>query len=207
MNKINTIILSCTVLAAGLTSCVRNHDAFSHRIIDANPPDNVWSKCTADFDSDGTWDKHIVYEGSDSLGFEGGATGDLDGDGEFSRTARYEAPEVQTQSDWEEHIIENNIECVTHALGGYDFDCDGNIDIFTAEMNMGEDPDEVRIYYNYEVGGIAWRKHVISVSGSHSNQFFDFDGDGDVDIIGGNHGGKIKPAIELWINNADPEGR
>jgi hypothetical protein len=31
------------------------------------------------------------------------------------------------------------------------------------------------------------------------NQFIDFDSDGDIDIIGGNHGGKIKPMIEIWI--------
>ncbi len=124
--------------------------------------------------------------------------------GEYAKTAWYEAPKERLADNWAEHIIENNIECVTHALGIYDFDCDGSIDVFTAEMNSGEDPDEVRIYYNQDVKGSTWRKSVIAAGGSHMNQFIDFDSDGDIDIIGGNHGGKIKPMIEIWINNTDP---
>jgi hypothetical protein len=36
------------------------------------------------------------------------------------------------------------------------------------------------------------------------NQFIDIDLDGDIDIIGGNHGGNIKPFVEMWINNTNP---
>lgn len=127
--------------------------------------------------------------------------------GEYAKTAWYEAPKKQTDGNWVEHIIENDIECVTHALGVFDFNCDGILDVFTAEMNSSEDPDEVRIYYNQDVKGNSWEKDVIAVSGSHMNQFFDFDGDGDIDIIGGNHGGNEKPVVELWINNTNPAAR
>ena len=48
------------------------------------------------------------------------------------------------------------------------------------------------------------QKQVLSAGGSHSNQFFDFDGDGDIDIIGGNHGGKDQPKVELWVNKTNP---
>ncbi len=127
--------------------------------------------------------------------------------GEYSKTAWYEAPRKQAEGNWVEHIIEDNIECVTHALGVYDFNGDGTLDVFTAEMSSSVDPDELRLYYNQDVKGKAWEKVVIAVSGSHMNQFFDFDGDGDIDIIGGNHGGNIKPIIELWINNTNPAAR
>jgi hypothetical protein len=127
--------------------------------------------------------------------------------GEYAKTAWYEAPEKQTNGNWVEHIIENNIECVTHALGVFDFNGDGTLDVFTAEMNSSEDPDEVRIYYNKDGKGKVWEKSIIAVSGSHMNQFFDFDGDGDVDIIGGNHGGNVPPMVELWINNTNPAAR
>jgi len=125
-------------------------------------------------------------------------------EGEFSKTAWYEAPKNRTDDNWVEHIIENNVECVTHALGVYDFNCDGTLDVFTSEMNSSEDPDELRIYYNLDVKGKMWEKSVIATGGSHMNQFIDFDRDGDIDIIGGNHGGNIKPMIEIWINDTIP---
>jgi hypothetical protein len=117
------------------------------------------------------------------------------------KTAWYEAPPDPAAGNWTEHIIEDNIQCVTHALGVYDFDCDGTLDVFTAEMVQSEDPDEVRVYYNTNGKGTVWQKQVIAASGSHSNQFFDFDGDGDIDIIGANHGGREKVKVELWIND------
>jgi hypothetical protein len=397
MNRAKTFALVLTSLINVYCGRAQTPGVFAHRIIDREPPENIWIKCTGDFNADGhldvlvgghngrtsdliiwyqnpgttdgLWIKHIVYEGGDAYGFEGGAAGDLDGDGdidlvmgsywqhklfwlenqgdvinqwklhelgtpksgttylydfdndgkldivtrasqkysgevgkdvwiwkqndiaswtryskpigegefinigdvdmdgkidivfankwlrnngnidigtwkaytftdayswlctfpviidinrdgrndivltptvwagEYAKTAWYEAPEKQTNGNWVEHIIENNIECVTHALGVFDFNCDGILDVFTAEMNSSEDPDEVRIYYNQDVSGNSWEKSVIAVSGSHMNQFFDFDGDGDVDIIGGNHGGNNKPTVELWINNTNPAAR
>ncbi len=119
------------------------------------------------------------------------------------KTAWYEAPADPTQSGWIEHIIDDNVQCVTHSLGVYDFDGDGNLDVFTAEMEQSDDPDEVRIYFNKD-NGISWTKNILSLKGSHWNQFADFDADGDVDIFGANHGSKGPPRVELWENKTDP---
>ena len=119
--------------------------------------------------------------------------------GQVYKTAWYEAPEDPTKDNWKEHIIENGIECVTHALGVYDFDNDGDLDVCTAEMEQSKDPDEVRIYYNSD-GGTKWEKQVISDGGSHWCQFFDIEGDGDIDIVGANHGIKVKTFVQLWEN-------
>ena len=32
----------------------------------------------------------------------------------------------------------------------------------------------------------------------------DYNGDGDMDIFGSNHGGKEKPKLEIWINTSNP---
>jgi hypothetical protein len=138
---------------------------------------------------------------------------DIDGDGrndivltptersdQTYKTAWYQAPAERTSSNWTEHIIENNIQCVTHALGVYDFDCDGDMDVFTAEMEQSKDPDEVRIYYNADGKGNIWEKQVIARTGSHWCQFLDIEGDGDMDIFGINHGSIIQPKAELWEN-------
>jgi predicted Zn-dependent protease len=119
------------------------------------------------------------------------------------KTAWYEAPQDPTKSNWIEHIIDDNVQCVTHSLGVYDFDCDGNLDVFTAEMEQGDDPDEVRIYFNKD-GGKSWTKKVLSPHGSHWNQFVDFDSDGDIDIFGANHGSQGPPAVDFWENQTNP---
>ena len=126
--------------------------------------------------------------------------------GQIYKTAWYEAPEDPTKGDWKEHIIENGIECVTHALGVYDFDNDGDMDVCTAEMEQSKDPDEVRVYYSSE-GGTKWEKQVIYDGGSHWCQFFDIEGDGDIDILGANHGIKVKTFVQLWENKAAPLGK
>jgi hypothetical protein len=176
---------------------------------------NKWLRNNHDIDV-GTWDEYTFTDAYTWLcTFPVVADVNMDGrndivltptvwSGEYAKTAWYEAPKKRTTEDWAEHIIENNIECVTHALGVFDFDCDGAVDVFTAEMNSGEDPDEVRIYYNQDNKGNTWKKNVIAVGGSHMNQFIDIDLDGDIDIIGGNHGGNTRPLIEMWINNTNP---
>jgi len=120
--------------------------------------------------------------------------------GQKYKMAWYEAPADPAKGNWIEHIIENDIECVTHSLGVYDFDGDGNPDIFTAEMEQSDDPDEVRIYFN-DGKGISWTKKVVSVKGSHWNQFADIDSDGDIDIFGANHGSQRPPSVEIWYNS------
>ena len=118
------------------------------------------------------------------------------------KTAWYEAPVNPTQENWKEHIIDDEVQCITHSLGVYDFDNDGLLDVFTAEMEQSDDPDEVRIYYNSSKGS-SWTKIIISDKGSHWNQFADIDADGDIDIFGANHGSKGPPVVELWINQTN----
>ena len=119
------------------------------------------------------------------------------------KTAWYEAPPDPTNGNWIEHIIDDKVQCVTHSLGVYDFDGDGNMDVFTAEMEQGVDPDEVRIYFN-NGQGTTWTKKILSLKGSHWNQFADVDSDGDIDIFGANHGSSGVPTVELWVNKTDP---
>ncbi len=115
------------------------------------------------------------------------------------KTAVYFAPEDPTQGNWTEHVIDDNVQCITHALGVYDFNNNGLLDVFTAEMEQSDYPHEVRIYFNNS-NGTSWTKEVISTSGSHWNQFADIDNDGDIDIFGANHGSTGQPVVEIWVN-------
>ncbi len=134
--------------------------------------------------------------------------GDIDGDGREDivmspselqgmsyHISWFKAPE-NPEDIWAEFIIDKEVEAVHHFVGLADFDMDGSPDVATAEMLQGEDPDEVKIYYNSESGS-SWEKQVISVSGSHSMRILDVDHDGDMDLFGANHNDR---KIKLWVN-------
>lgn len=114
--------------------------------------------------------------------------------GTHYRISWFEAPE-ESSSFWKEHVVADSVETVVHSMGTADFNLDGNTDIIVAEMQQGADPDEVSIFYNFGVD--KWEKQVISTGGSHSMRLYDFDGDGDIDILGANHAENI---VKMWIN-------
>lgn len=122
--------------------------------------------------------------------------------GETYKVAWYEAPADPTNSNWAEHVIVHSIETVIHSLGVGDFDRDGRVDVAIAEMHQGADPDEVCVYLNRK-GGRAWQKQLLSTRGSHDIVVADIGGDGDLDIVGANHGGPFCP-LELWRNDVNP---
>ncbi|MCW5978650.1 MAG: VCBS repeat-containing protein [Bryobacteraceae bacterium] len=134
------------------------------------------------------------------------ASGDINGDGRLDivaspselagqryRISWFEAP-ADPKSRWMERVVQDDVEAVHHFIGVADFDGDGSADIATAEMHQGEDPDEVRIYFNRGKGA-RWSPLVLATTGSHSMRIVDVDGDGDKDLFGANHRGNV---IELW---------
>lgn len=116
-------------------------------------------------------------------------------DGHVYRLSWFEGPE-NPRDLWKEHIIEDSIETVVHFVGSADFNEDGNNDIITAEMQQGNDPDEIAIYLNHQHGK-SWDKKVIGTGGSHSMRLGDFDQDGDMDVFGCNWQEGI---VKMWIN-------
>jgi hypothetical protein len=113
------------------------------------------------------------------------------------RLSWFEAPEDRRQ-EWHEHIVEDRIETVHHALAVGDMDRDGRPDIVTATMHQGRAPHEVKVYLNGNQGR-AWEKKRVATSGSHNLRLADLDGDGDLDIFGANWSGAHQP-VEIWSN-------
>lgn len=136
------------------------------------------------------------------------ATGDLNGDGRLDialspsekaggmyRISWFEAPRDPTK-EWQEHVIEDNVETVHHFIGTADFDKDGQRDIAIAAMQQGKSP-EVSLYINAGRGK-KWTKYVVAPTSSHSMRIVDVDGDGLPSLYGANwRGGHM---VELWKN-------
>ena len=115
--------------------------------------------------------------------------------GNYYHISWFEAPN-DPSSAWKEHIVADSIETVVHSIGAADFNLDGKMDIVIAEMQQGVDPDEVAIFYQQAKDN--WEKQVISTNGSHSMRIYDFDGDGDMDIVGANFAEHV---VKMWVND------
>jgi hypothetical protein len=139
------------------------------------------------------------------------AAGDMNGDGRIDivhspaelkderyRVSWFEAPSDPRSGDWKEHIVADSVEAVLHSLNVADFDNDGRLDIATAEMTQGADPDDVRIHLNPGQDGTRWSPKRIGVGGSHSMRAIDIDRDGDIDLFGGNWNGE---GIHIYRND------
>lgn len=124
--------------------------------------------------------------------------------GQRYRISWFEAPTEPTTDEWVEHPIALDVEAVHHFAAAADLDLDGDIDVVTAEMQQGVDPDQVTIYRN-QGDCDSWNAEVIATTGSHSMRLIDVDADGDLDLFGANHQGR---AVDLWVNlTRSPEAR
>lgn len=113
------------------------------------------------------------------------------------RLSWFEAP-TDRREEWKEHVVEDRIETVHHALAVGDIDLDGRPDIVTAAMHQGRGPREVKVHLNQDRGK-NWKKLLVATSGSHNLRLADLDGDGDLDIFGANWSGEHQP-VESWLN-------
>ena len=194
----------------GLTVCDIDRDGVSDIVIPTR-----WYKAPAELAS-GSWDENLYTHqwDHDACVIK---TGDMNRDGRPDivltpaeskggsyRIAWYEAPLEPRGNRWTEHPIDDAVETVLHSLDLADLDGDGKLDVVTAEMHQGADPDEVRAYFNPAASG-PWAKQVLGQTGSHGIRVLDADADGDVDIFGANW--SASTTVDLWLNQGSEKAR
>jgi hypothetical protein len=88
-----------------------------------------------------------------------------------------------------------------HTLDVLDFNGDGHLDIFSAEMKLNPDnPGSIRILIGDGKGNFV--HHVVdSDIGCHEGKIFDFEGDGDYDILSKPYNWDT-PRLDLFINES-----
>jgi hypothetical protein len=86
-----------------------------------------------------------------------------------------------------------------HSITLVDFDKDGNLDIFTAEMQLGKNPEpKTRILFGDGKGNFK-EMLVHTGFGLHESVLADLNGDGLLDILGKPYTWQA-PRLDIWIN-------
>jgi hypothetical protein len=87
-----------------------------------------------------------------------------------------------------------------HTIDILDFNGDGNLDVFSAEMRFGEGNPDSKIRVLLGDGKGNFREQVIATGmGVHEGRMADLDGDGDYDVMAKPYSWKA-PRIDLFIN-------
>jgi hypothetical protein len=87
-----------------------------------------------------------------------------------------------------------------HSLELADFDQDGNLDIFCAEMHTPGHGDKATMWIFFGDGKGNFKREAIATGiGNHESQVGDLDGDGDIDILGKPYSWDT-PRVDVWLN-------
>ncbi|EMA58933.1 FG-GAP repeat domain-containing protein [Halorubrum lipolyticum] len=161
--------------------------------------------------SDGTsdvsagWTREHVVTGWDWTRV---AVGDVDGDGEpevvfaegdspvlgehMGRVGWFDPPE------WDANILRDDLYC-PHTVQLADFDGNGSLDIYVAEMGLGENDETAQHVLFRNQGGGEFRETVVE-SGvpTHEGKAVDVDGNGRPDLLGKSFEPHVH--VDVWYN-------
>ena len=88
-----------------------------------------------------------------------------------------------------------------HSLALVDFDGDGNLDIWNAEMTLFNNTNAINHILLGDGKGNFPREIIVSKGiDLHESEIADLDGDGDLDILGKPYNGDA-PRIDIWLQN------
>jgi hypothetical protein len=100
---------------------------------------------------------------------------------------------------WVDKILVDSVDN-GHSLAILDFDGDGNLDIFNAEMRLNGGNPEAAIRILLGDGKGHFREHIVAQGfGNHESRIADLDGDGTYDILGKPYNWET-PRIDIWLS-------
>jgi len=140
-----------------------------------------WTRvAVGDLDNDG--DQEVVFSEGDSPHL----------DDEPGRVGWFDPPE------WEPHVLRDDMYC-PHSVQLADFDGNGWLDIYVAEMGLGGNDDDAEHIIFRNTGEAEFEERQIAHGiPTHEAKAVDVDGDGTVDIIGKSY--EPEPHVDVWYN-------
>lgn len=138
------------------------------------------------------------------------AVGDIDGDGDLEVVfTEGDLPELGDRMgrvgwfdppEWTAHILRDDLHC-PHSVQLADFDDNGRLDIYVAEMGLGEHDDEAKHFVFRNLGDGRFEETVVETGvPTHEAKAVDVDGDGTVDIVGKSY--EPNTHVDVWYNRA-----
>jgi hypothetical protein len=101
---------------------------------------------------------------------------------------------------WVPKVVLPEVDC-THSLRLVDFDRDGHLDIWVAEMRLNGGNPGAKNQLLFGDGRGGFEPVVISEGiGLHESEIADLDGDGDLDVLGKPYNWDA-PRLDVWIND------
>ena len=157
------------------------------------------------------WDREPIATDWDDVRV---AVGDVDGDGEYEVVlAEGDSPTYGThpgrvglfdrrEDGWAETVLADDLFC-PHSLQLADFDGNGRLDVYAAEMSLGE--NETPRHYLFRNRGEGRFEETLVAEGveTHEAKAVDLTGDGRPDVVGKSY--TPDHHVDAWYNEGDAD--
>ena len=158
-------------------------------------------------EDDGGWRRESVLDGWEDVRL---AVADLDDDGEPEIVySEGDSPHLGSHMGrvavvdglgGEVTVLAEDLFC-PHSLQIADFDGDGRLDVYAAEMGLGRNDDPKHLVFRNNGDGTFERQLIARGVATHQAQAVDVDGDGRVDVVGKTYGDDLH--VDVWYNETE----